>query len=89
MFFTVKLAFLDHFENLPEVLDNPIDRNWMHDKQILPISLESFEINSSLLQAPKTLKGYIQQRQEHNKKLHLNVSPHMTKSNIKVLSQVL
>ena len=60
MFFTVNLAFLDHFENLPEVLDTPIDRNWMHDKQILPISLESFEINSSLLQAPKTLKGYIQ-----------------------------
>ena len=55
----------------------------MHDKQILPISLESFEINSSLLQAPKTLKGYIQQLQEHNKKLHVNVSPHTTKSNFK------
>ena len=75
MFFTVNLAFLDHLENLPEVLDTPIDRNWMHDKQILPISLESFEINSSLLQAPKTLKGYIQQLQEHNKKLHVNISP--------------
>ena len=83
MFFTVNLAFLDHLENLPEVLDTPIDRKWMHDKQILPISLESFEINSSLLQAPKILKGYIQQLQEHNKKLHVNVSPHMTKSNFK------
>ena len=83
MFFTANLEFLDHFENLPEVLDTPIDRNWMHDKQISPISLESFEINSSLLQAPKTLKGYIQQLQEHNKKLHVNVSPQMTKSDIK------
>ena len=83
MFFTVNLAFLDHLQNLPEVLDTPIDRNWMHDKQILPISLESFEINSSLLQAPKTLKGYIQQLQEHNKKLHVNISPHMSKSNFK------
>ena len=83
MFFTANLAFLDHFENLPEVLDTPNDRNWMHDKQISPISLESFEINSSLLQAPKTLKGYSQQLQKHNKKLHVNVSPHMTKSNIK------
>ena len=83
MFFTVNLAFLDHLENLPEVLDTPIDRNWMHDKQILPISLESFEINSSLLQAPKTLNGYIQQLQEHNKKLHVNISPHTTKSNFK------
>ena len=49
MFFTVNLAFLDHLEDLSEVLDTPIDRNWMHDKQILPISLESFQINSSLL----------------------------------------
>ena len=83
MFFTVNLAFLDHLEDLPEVLDTPINRNWMHDKQILPISLESFEINSSLLQAPKTLKNCIKQLQEHNKKLHVNVSPHMTKSNFK------
>ena len=59
MFFTVKLAFLDHLEDLTEVLYTPIYRNWMHDKQILPISLDSFEINSSLLQVPKTLKDYI------------------------------
>ena len=55
----------------------------MHDKQILPISLESFEINSSLLQAPKTLKDYIKQFQEHNKKLQVNVPHHNTKSNFK------
>ena len=83
MFFTVNLAFLDHLEDLPEVLDTPIDRNWVHDKNILPISLESFEINSSLLPAPKTLKDYIKQLQEHNKKLHVKVSPHTTKSNFK------
>ena len=56
MFFTVNLAFLDHLADLTEVLDTPIDKYLMHDKQILPISLESFQINSSLLQAPKTLK---------------------------------
>ena len=83
MFFTVNLAFLDHLEDLTEVLDTPIDRNWTHDKQILPISLESFEINSSLLEAPKTLKDYIKQFQEHNKKLHLNVLYNTTKSNFK------
>ena len=33
-------------------------------EQILPISLESFEINSSLLQVPKTLKEYINRYQE-------------------------
>ena len=83
MFFTVNLAFLDHLEDLTEMLDTPVDRNWMHDKQILPISLESFEINSSLLQAPKTLKDYIKQFQEHNKKLQVNVPHHNTKSNFK------
>ena len=83
MFFTVNLEFPDHLEDLPEVLDTPIDRNWMHDKQILPISLESFEVNSNLLHAPKMLKDYIKQLQQHNKKLHVNVSPHMTKSNFK------
>ena len=83
MFFTVNLAFLDHLEDLTEVLDTPIDRNWMHEKQILPISLESFEINSSLLQAPKTLKDYIKQLQEHNKKLQVSVPHHNTKSNFK------
>ena len=55
----------------------------MHDKQILPISLESFEIISSLLQAPKTLKDYIKQFQEHNKKLQVNMPHHNTKSNFK------
>ena len=70
MFFTINLAFLDHLEDLIEVIDTPIDRNWMHKKQLLPILLESFQINSSLLQAPQTLQDYIKQFQEHNKKLH-------------------
>ena len=83
MFFTVHLAFLDHLEDLTEVLDTPIDRNWMHEKQTLPISLESFEINSSLLQAPETLKDYIKHLQEHNKKLKVNVPHHNTKLNFK------
>ena len=57
MFFTVNLAFLYHLEDLPEVLDTSIDRNWTHDKQILPIFIESFEINSHLLQASQNIKG--------------------------------
>ena len=55
----------------------------MHEKQTLPISLESFQINSSLLQAPKTLKDYIKQFQEHNKKLHLQKKNDNTKSKFK------
>ena len=44
MFFTVNLAFLYHLEDLTEALDTPIDRNWMHDKQILPISLDFLKL---------------------------------------------
>ena len=57
-----------------------MDRNWTHQKQPLPISLESFEINSGLLQAPKTLKDYIKQYQEHRKKLHLHKNNDNTNS---------
>ena len=83
MFFTVNLAFPDHLEDLIEVIDTPIDRNWMHEKQSLPISLKSFQINSSLSQAPNTLKDYINQFQEHNKKLHLQKQNDNTNSKFK------
>ena len=83
MFFIVNLAFLDHLEDLTEVLDTPIDRNWTHERQTLPISLESFQIKSSLLQASKTLKDYIKQFQEHNKKLNLQKQNDNTKSEFK------
>ena len=88
MFSTVNLAFLDHLEDLIEVVDIPIDRNWMHEKQLLPISLESFQINSSLLQAPKTLQDYIKQYQEHNKKLHLQKQNDNTHSKFKTFISI-
>ena len=86
MYFTVNVAFLGHLEDLTETeIDTPIDKNWMHEKQPLPISLESFEINSSLLQVPKTLKDYIRQYQEHSKNLYIH-KPMITQTqNIKPL----
>ena len=36
-----------------------------------------------MLQAPKTLKAYIKQFQEHSKELQVNVPHHNTKSNFK------
>ena len=64
MFFTVNLAFVDYLDQLNETVNTPIIRNWTNQKQILPISLESFEINSSLLQAPKILKEFVNQYKE-------------------------
>ena len=84
MYFTLNLSFLDHLEELTEtVIDTPIDRNPMHEKQPLTISLESFEINSSLLLAPQTLKDYIEQYQEHSMKLHLHKKNDNTNSKFK------
>ena len=56
MYFTVNLAFVDYLDQLKETIDMPVIRNWTNQKQIVPMALKSFEINSSLLQAPKTLK---------------------------------
>ena len=43
----------------------------MHQTHILPISIEPFYMNQSLLQAPKTLKEYINQYQENRKSLDI------------------
>ena len=65
MHFSVNLAFVDlDLDQLNETIDTPIIRNLTNQKQILPISLESFKINSSLLQTPKTLREFVSQCKE-------------------------
>ena len=67
MHFTVNLAFVNYLDHLNGAIDTLVIRNWTNQKQILPISLESFEINSSLLQALKTLKEFVNQCREKRK----------------------
>ena len=70
MYFTVNTAFvnyLDNFDNITETLEYPILNNWATHIQTLPISLQSFEFTSDLLNAPKTLKVLVHQFQ-HRKK---------------------
>ena len=67
MHFTVNLAFVDYLNQLNETIDILVIINWTNQKQILPISLESFEMNSSLLQAPKTLREFVNQYKEKRK----------------------
>ena len=64
MYFTVNYAFVDYLDQLKEIIDMLVIRNWTNQEQILPIALESFEINSHLLQAPKTLKEFVNQYRE-------------------------
>ena len=50
-----------------EELGIPISQNWMTQVQILPLSLETFEINPNLINAPKTLQDLaIQYRNKKN-----------------------
>ena len=49
MYFTVNLAFVDYLEELNETIEVPVEINWTHYRQTLPVSLESFKINSHLL----------------------------------------
>ena len=55
MHFTVNLAFMNYFNDILENLGKKISLNWTTQEQILPISLETFEINPNLINAPKTL----------------------------------
>ena len=56
MHFTVNLAFMNYFKDILENLGKHISLNWTTQEQILPISLETFEISPNLINAPKTLQ---------------------------------
>ena len=49
MHFTVNLAFVNYFEDILEELGKHILLTWTTQEQILPISLEIFEINPTLI----------------------------------------
>ena len=55
MHFTVNLAFMNYFDDILENVGKQILLNWTTQEQILPISLETFEISPNLINAPKTL----------------------------------
>ena len=59
MYFTVNLAFVNYFDKIIEDLGIPVLKNWTTQEQILPFSIETFEIHPNLLNAPKTLKGLV------------------------------
>ena len=67
MHFTINLAFVNYFDNIIEELGIPISQNLTTQEQILPLSLETFEINPNLINAPKTLQDLaIQYRNKKN-----------------------
>ena len=64
MYFTVNLAIIDYLEQLNETITTPINRNWMNAKQPIPISLDSFQVNSKLNHTPIMLMDFMEQYQE-------------------------
>ena len=42
MYFTINLAFANYLDQLNETINIPIERNWTHQMQVLPISVEAF-----------------------------------------------
>ena len=71
MHFTVNLAFVNYFDEMIESLGVPILRNWTTKEHVLPFSVESFEINASLLNASKMLKDFVNQYKNKMKILEL------------------
>ena len=67
MHFTINLAFVNYFSDMIEELGIPISQNWTTQEQVLLLSLETFEINPNLINAPKTLQDLaIQYRNKKN-----------------------
>ena len=67
MHFTVNLAFMNYFDEVFENVGKHISLNWTTQEQILPISLETFEISPNLINTPKTLGELaIQYRNKRN-----------------------
>ena len=65
MYFMVNLAFMDYLEQLNETLTTPINRNWMNAEELIPISLDSFQVSSKLMHTPIMLKDFMEQYQEN------------------------
>ena len=64
VYFTVNTAFMHYFDSLTNDLKTHILQNWTMHEQVIPISLQTFDFDSKLLKAPKTLKDFVYQYQQ-------------------------
>ena len=60
MYFVANTAFLNYFDELINTLDILVFHNITRQKHILPISLESNDLDEELLSAPKTLRELVE-----------------------------
>ena len=64
MYFTVNTMFMHYFDSLTNNLETHILKDWTMHEQVLPISLQMFDLDSKLLKAPKNLKNFVYQYQQ-------------------------
>ena len=64
MYFTVNTVFMHNFDSLTNSLATHILQNWTMREQVLPILFQTFDFDSKLLEAPKTLKDFVYQYQQ-------------------------
>ena len=76
MYFVVNLAFIDYLEQLNDTSTMPINRNWTHVKQPIPISLDSFQIGSKLMLAPMMLKDFMEHYHDNRMTIVKQNNPH-------------
>ena len=69
MCFTVNTAFMHYIDSSTTSLETYVSQNWTTQEQVLPISLQTFDFDSKLLEAPKTLKDFAYQCQQKNQVL--------------------
>ena len=50
---------MNYFDDMIEELGIPVSQDWTTQEQILPLSLEIFEIKPNLFNAPKTLQDLL------------------------------
>ena len=60
---------MHYFDNLTNALDVHISQGWTTYEQVLPISLQTFDFGSKLLETPKTLKDFVYQYNQERKML--------------------
>ena len=64
IYFTVNTAFMHYFDSRTNNIENHILQNWTMHEQMLVISLQMFNFDSKILEAPKTLKEFVHQYQQ-------------------------
>ena len=75
MYFVANTAFLNYFDELISTLDIPFLHNIMRQEYVLPISLESNDLDEQLLSAPKTLRELVERYKQKRYLLINNMKP--------------